>query len=111
MGPIGPRPGNSAILLETGSCAIILTTVDPLSRDALRAAARSTEIAHYLRRLRAIIFTHVDPLSCDALRATEKKFLYYSLREPELPILVYSIFVLDALLVFRLTLFDTNKWQ
>jgi len=45
------RPGNSAILLKTGSCTIILTRVDPLSRDALRAAARSTEIAQYLRRL------------------------------------------------------------
>jgi len=66
-------PGNSAISLETGSCTIILTRVDPLSRNALRAAARSTEIAQYLRRLRAIILTHVDPLSRDALRATEKK--------------------------------------
>jgi len=66
-------PGNSAILLETGSCTIILTRLDPLSRNALRAAARSTEIAQYLQRLRAIILTHVDPLSRDALRATEKK--------------------------------------
>jgi len=34
------RPGNSAILLETGSCTIILTSVDPLSRDALRATRK-----------------------------------------------------------------------
>jgi len=46
------RPGNSAILLETGSCAIILTRGDSQSRDASRALRRllnmmsiSTEIA------------------------------------------------------------------
>jgi len=60
------RPGNSAILLETGSCAIMLPTVPryPILHCALYGdwltryltipwcIVRSTEIAQYLRRLR-----------------------------------------------------------
>jgi len=36
----GAKPGNSAILLETGSCAIILTRGDSQSRDALRTTKK-----------------------------------------------------------------------
>jgi len=63
------------------------------SRDALRALQLcSTEIAQYLRRSRNNI-DHGHSQSGDALRATEKKVSFNTRqREPELPILVYSIF-------------------
>jgi len=51
----GTRPGNWAILLETRSCAILLTTatVNPVMHCGLYGdCAISTEIAQYLLRLR-----------------------------------------------------------
>jgi len=81
-----PRPGNWAILLETGKCANILTTVihNPVMHCALYSFA--------LRRSRNNI-DHGHSQSGDALRATEKKVSFNTRqREPELPILVYSIF-------------------
>jgi len=53
----GTRPGNSAILLETGSCAIILTRVDSPSRDASRALRRLCNIYEDCRRDCAILLT------------------------------------------------------